>query len=138
MTSLDEKFIDFCKLHSSSSEYGGINDVFSIKQIEEFKSYLEAEQIDKQANFVNTKIQEVQNIEKNIVQIEAVNIDTYPPTNQYHFNTFKLNEFLNKKSIERGINIIEDEIKSVSLKENNFIKKIIGEKKEYSADFYID
>ena len=69
----------------------------------------------------------VENFKKNIL-----------PTNQYHFNTFKLNEFLNKKSIERGINIIEDEIKSVSLKENNFIKKIIGEKKEYSADFYID
>ena len=39
----------------------------------------------------------VENFKKNIL-----------PTNQYHFNTFKLNEFLNKKSIERGINIIED------------------------------
>jgi tryptophan halogenase len=69
----------------------------------------------------------IQNFKKNIL-----------PTNQYHFNTFKLNEFLNKKSIERGINIIEDEIKDVYLKENNYIDKIIGEKKEYTADFYID
>jgi len=37
-----------------------------------------------------------------------VNLDELP--NQFHFNTFKLNEFLIKKCLERNIKIIEDEI----------------------------
>ena len=75
---------------------------------------------------------------KNKVDVDFLNNKNILPTNQYHFNTFKLNEFLNKKSIERKINIIEDEISSVSLDEKGFIKNIIGEKKEYNSDFYID
>jgi len=35
-------------------------------------------------------------IEKNILQKECIDVDKYTPTNQYHFNTFKLNEFLKK------------------------------------------
>jgi len=75
---------------------------------------------------------------ENKVDINLINKKNILPTNQYHFNTFKLNEFLNKKSIERKINIIEDEIQSVLLNENGFIKKVIGEKQEYTSDFYID
>tara|TARA_R100001530_G_scaffold134212_2_gene108664 strand:- start:830 stop:2266 length:1437 start_codon:yes stop_codon:yes gene_type:complete len=59
------------------------------------------------------------------------------PTNQYHFNTFKLNKFLLKKCREKNINIIEDEINEVILKDNK-IKKLIGNKKEYTSDFFID
>jgi tryptophan halogenase len=75
---------------------------------------------------------------ENKVDSSFINKKNRLPTNQYHFNTFKLNEFLNKKSIERKINIIEDEIKSVLLDEKRFITKIIGEKKEYTSDLYID
>lgn len=75
---------------------------------------------------------------ENKVDVDFINEKNILPTNQYHFNTFKLNEFLNKKSIEKKINIIEDEISSVSLDEKGFIKNIIGEKKEYNSDFYID
>jgi len=75
---------------------------------------------------------------ENKVDSSFINKKNRLPTNQYHFNTFKLNEFLNKKSIERKINIIEDEIKYVLLDEKRFITKIIGEKKEYTSDLYID
>lgn len=60
------------------------------------------------------------------------------PVNQYHFNTFKLNEFLNKKSIERKINVFEDEIKEVLLNDKGEIKELIGVKNNYSSDIYID
>jgi len=75
---------------------------------------------------------------ENKVDVDFLNNKNILPTNQYHFNTFKLNEFLHKKSIEKKINIIEDEISSVLLDEKGFIKNIIGEKKEYNSDLYID
>jgi hypothetical protein len=77
-------------------------------------------------------------IEKNIVQTQAMNVDLYPPTNQYHFNTFKLNEFLKKISISKGINIFDDDIVDVELSIDGFIDKIIGKKQNYKSDFYID
>ena len=60
------------------------------------------------------------------------------PVNQYHFNTFKLNEFLNKKSIERKINVLEDEIKEVLLNDKGEIKELVGVKNNYFSDIYID
>ena len=56
--------------------------------------------------------------------------------NQYHFNTNKLNDFLDRKCKELGINVIIDEIKEVETDENG-ISKLIGDK-EYTSDFYID
>ena len=78
------------------------------------------------------------NIEKNIVQIDAVNVDTHSPTNQYHFNTFKLNEFLKNIALNRGIKIFDDEILDASLDEFGYIDKLIGKNQNYKADFYID
>jgi len=54
--------------------------------------------------------------------------------NEFHFNTFKLNIFLEKKCLERGIEIITDEITEVNI-ENNNIKNL---NHKYSADFYLD
>jgi tryptophan halogenase len=59
----------------------------------------------------------------------------YP--NQYHFNTFKLNTFLSNIAKSRGIKITNDEIKKVNTVKNK-IKSLVGEKKKYSFDFYID
>jgi flavin-dependent dehydrogenase len=56
---------------------------------------------------------------------------------QYHFNTFKLNDFLIKKCIEKNIIIIEDLIEDVEINEKG-INKIKGKKQNYSFDFYID
>jgi len=62
-------------------------------------------------------------------------IDRLP--NQFHFNTFKLNTFLLKKCKERNINIIEDEIIKVNVKNNN-IDSIESKSKKYKHDFFID
>ena len=58
-------------------------------------------------------------------------------TNQYHFDTFKLNMFLQKKCIDRGIDIIEDTISSID-SSNGLIKKLKGTDHEYTADFFVD
>jgi len=75
---------------------------------------------------------------KNLVSSSAININTTPETNQYHFNTFKLNDFLKKKAIEKGINVVDDDIVQVELDTNGFIDFIIGKKTKYKGDFYID
>jgi tryptophan halogenase len=60
------------------------------------------------------------------------------PVNQYHFDTFKLNEyFLNIcKSLE--IDIIDDTIENFLLNESGCINSLVGAKKIYEADFFID
>ncbi len=62
----------------------------------------------------------------------------FSPSNQFHFNTFKLNEFLIKRCNKNNIPVITDEIKDVQLNKDGEINKLIGEKKEYISDFYID
>jgi len=58
------------------------------------------------------------------------------PTNQFNFNTFKLNKWLSDKCLEKGIEIVDDEIKDVVI-ENNNIVKLKGDR-EHTADFFID
>jgi flavin-dependent dehydrogenase len=61
------------------------------------------------------------------------------PTNQYHFDTFKLNEFLVKKCIERGIKIQDTIIKKVQQHKNGYIAYLItGENSIIKGDFFID
>lgn len=60
------------------------------------------------------------------------------PSNQFHFNTYKLNEFLTKRAVELGISIQEDEILDVRLNESGEINTLKGNKKDYTSDFYID
>lgn len=57
--------------------------------------------------------------------------------NQFHFNTFKLNDFLLKKCLEAKIKIFEDEIIKVNTSKNN-ITYIESKNKKYKYDFYID
>jgi tryptophan halogenase len=57
--------------------------------------------------------------------------------NQFHFNTFKLNSFLIKKCKQKDINIFEDEITKINIKNNN-IESIESNSKKYKHDFYID
>ena len=58
------------------------------------------------------------------------------PTNQFHFDTYKLNEYLIKKCKERNVKIINDKIKEVKINKNgiNYIKGTV----KYKSDFYID
>jgi len=101
-------------------------------QVGQYNSFY-AKQILDNSNYVHAN-----SIEKNLVPKNAININANPPTNQYHFNTFKLNEFLKKIAIKKGINIFDDDITDVTLDENGYINTVIGIKKTYTSDFYID
>ena len=65
-------------------------------------------------------------------------INTNDLPNQFHFNTFKLNDFLIKKCLERDIKVINDEIVDVKLNNQNEILSLQTEKNNYKSDFYID
>ena len=59
--------------------------------------------------------------------------------NQFHFDTHKLNDYLQKLCIERGMRITDDEIIKVELDKNNGnIKMVKSEENYYTADFFID
>lgn len=60
------------------------------------------------------------------------------PSKQFHFNTFKLNEYLTNKAKELGVNIFDDEITDIKLNKEGEIDKLKGHKKTYNYDFYID
>ena len=74
----------------------------------------------------------------NLVSADRLNPSSDSPYNQYHFNTHKLNDFLKKISIQRKIKIIDDKILDLTLNENGEIDLLIGEKNNYTADFFID
>jgi tryptophan halogenase len=58
---------------------------------------------------------------------------------QYHFDTFKLNDFLHRKCIERNINIIDAEIEDVVLDNEGYVKELVDTtKQKHAHDFYID
>ncbi len=57
---------------------------------------------------------------------------------QFHFNTFKLNDFLEKLCIQRNIKIIEDTIVDCELDFQGYMKSLKGELNNYSSDFFID
>jgi hypothetical protein len=75
---------------------------------------------------------------KNKLDAEYLKHSDRSPFNQYHFNTYKLNDFLQKLSKERGISFFDDEIKNIHFKESGDIDYLTGNNKIYSYDFYID
>jgi Tryptophan halogenase len=76
---------------------------------------------------------------ENLVSMSNFNNLNDSPTNQYHFDTFALNEFLHKECTKRGIDIIVGDIDTVILDDNtDEILSIRSEEKEHFADFYID
>jgi tryptophan halogenase len=75
---------------------------------------------------------------KNRINKWFLNRKEFWPFNQFHFNTFKLNDFLIKLAKDRGIGIIEDDINSVNLDEYGYIKQLQGNAATYEYDFYID
>lgn len=58
---------------------------------------------------------------------------------QWHFDSEKLNAFLEKKCTESGVSIVDAEITDVKLDQNGFIDSIIdNQNQSYSADLFID
>jgi hypothetical protein len=61
------------------------------------------------------------------------------PSNQYHFDTFKLNSYLTEVCISRNIEIVEGTVKDVVVSENHLVKKIVLEDgTEHKATLYYD
>jgi len=60
------------------------------------------------------------------------------PVAQYHFDTFKLNDYLTTIALERGININYDEITDVTINSDGEIDCLISENNTYAYDFYVD
>ena len=56
---------------------------------------------------------------------------------QYHFDTFKLNDFLEQKCHDKGIHVVKDEIIEVSHYDSD-IKFLKSDSNTYNFDFYID
>lgn len=96
-------------------------------------SHVYAKQIAEQDSYVNLKM-----FWDNEVNKWYINKNYDPVVNQYHFNTYKLNEFLTKRSKNLGIGIFDDDILDVVLNENGEIDHLLGEKQKYDYDFYID
>lgn len=68
-----------------------------------------------------------------------MNKPDYPKFSQYHFNTYKLNNFLKKRAEQRGIVFFEDTIEKVEIDpENGNVSHLKGLRRDYSYDFYID
>lgn len=57
---------------------------------------------------------------------------------QFHFNTFKLNEYLHNCALKRNITIYDDEVVNVNFTENKDIESVTGNKNTYKADYFID
>jgi len=58
---------------------------------------------------------------------------------QFHFDTFKLNDYLLKKCAERNIDVIDTEIVDVNLSEDGFVTSLVDkDNRIISGDFFID
>jgi hypothetical protein len=60
------------------------------------------------------------------------------PYNQFHFNTYKLNEYLVSFAQNMGISVFDDEITDVEISASGNIESVTGLTNTYSYDFYID
>lgn len=60
-------------------------------------------------------------------------------TNQFHFDTFKLNKWLHSKCRERGIKFIDTIIEDVNLDENGYVQSLVSKTGDvFAGDFFID
>lgn len=75
---------------------------------------------------------------ENKVSLTHFNHENDIPVLQFHFNTQKLNTFLTKKCIERGINIFDDDIVHVDVGNNDRINFVSSDEMKYQYDYYID
>ena len=83
------------------------------------------------ANNIRSKDYTVKSVWYNFINIKDL-------PNQFHFNTFKLNDFLIKKCLQNNIKVIDDEILDIELNDSGEISNLKTEKNNYQSDFYID
>jgi len=93
------------------------------------------------AYYISNNINQTEMSDQNIL-VNKIHLNHFvnktSPSNQFHFNTFKLNEHLVQICKERDINIITDDILEVNLNETGYIKNIKGKINNYTSDFFID
>lgn len=108
--------------------YHLINNFFTFKNINNFPSY-EVGNISL-ANNLNEIHDSYMLESKHFFPLEN---STY----QFHFDTFKLNQFLIKLALERDIKVTIDTVTDIELDENG-IKFIQSKNNVYKADFFVD
>ncbi len=96
-------------------------------------AFVYANQIAKSGNRLSSRL-----IWKNEVSTWFLENPSEFAYNQFHFNTYKLNEYLVDYAKSMGISFYDDEILDVVFDSKGNIKKLRGKKKDYSYDFYID
>ena len=75
---------------------------------------------------------------ENKINLDVFTDDDDSPTNQFHFDTQALNDYLKELCIERGIVLLEDDIVDFSVDaETGRILSVKGSQ-DYGADFFID
>jgi tryptophan halogenase len=102
-----------------------------------YSEYKEYSNLAEDLSFLKTLISNDIKLEDPIVYTDLViNIKQ---VNQYHFNTNKLNDYLQKVCKRNNINLIDTTIKDILLKSNNDIDYLVStDNTKYSADFFID
>lgn len=81
---------------------------------------------------------ELQRSWENKINLDVFKDDDDSPTNQFHFDTQALNDYLKELCIERGIILLEDNIVDFSVDaETGRIISVKGSQ-DYAADFFID
>jgi tryptophan halogenase len=68
----------------------------------------------------------------------SYNEDKHKTTNQFHFDTFKLNEYFHKIALARGIAVVDDEIGLVNVDSTSGHITSVEGKQCHFADFWID
>lgn len=112
-------------IHSIS----GVNEIFAFGLHAEYMKYLEDDKsITSQTGSVG------------LIKNQIIKENLHSNTNQYHFDTFKLNDFLTSICFKRMIKFIDGDIELIEKDSNSgFINSVTTNKKEtVSADFWID
>lgn len=75
-------------------------------------------------------------VSQNLIDSEVCPEDQWP--NQFHFDTYKLNQFLTKKAKEIGIAVFDDLVTDYKFDDNGYLKHIESETTIYEADLFVD
>lgn len=116
-----KKFLHAIQTPFCSTRFGQYNPIFGKEMSLEGSNYIH-----------------LNNLKDNLIQENAIDVDIYQACTDYHFNTFKLNDFLIKVAKNKKIKIFDDEIIDVALDQYGNIDKVIGKNLTYKSDFYID
>ena len=91
------------------------------------------------ANELSPRRMQPAGIWRNELSLNYFSNNNDTPVNQYHFDTYALNKYLHKVCIERGIDIIVDDLCGAKLhEESGEMNSVHSSTQEYRADFFID